>query len=326
MIDKKTEEKARLHPRNKHRERYDFDQLIGVCPELKPLVKLNKYNDASIDFSDPESVKILNRALLKLHYDIEHWDIPQNYLCPPIPGRADYLHHLADLMSRKNKGTMPTGVHIKCLDIGVGANCVYPIIGHKEYGWSFIGADIDPTALESAQNILDLNPSLKEHVDLRFQTEPEDTIDGILHENELIDITICNPPFHTSLADAKAGTLRKLNNLNPEKKKATEAILNFGGQNNELWCEGGEARFVDDMIHQSKLFAHSCFLFSTLISKQTHLKAVYSALKNARAVDIRTIVMGQGNKTSRIVVWTFLNQEQQNEWRNRRWNVMTAVD
>ncbi len=317
--EKQATDKTRLHPRNKHRERYDFDQLIAVCPELSPFVQLNKYGDASIDFAEPEAVKTLNRALLMYNYGIEYWDIPENYLCPPIPGRADYIHHIADVLARKNKGTIPTGAQINCLDIGVGANCVYPIIGHKEYGWSFIGSDIDPIAIESAKKIVDSNPFLKENIELRLQIDPEDIINGILKDDELIDLTICNPPFHNSLADAKAGTLRKLKNLNNENKKITEVKLNFGGQNNELWCEGGEARFVDDMIHQSRQFASSCFLFSTLISKQTHLKAVYAALKNARAVDIITVVMGTGNKTSRIVVWTFLNREQQNEWRNRRW-------
>ncbi|HQW01464.1 MAG TPA: RlmF-related methyltransferase, partial [Saprospiraceae bacterium] len=34
-------EKSRLHPRNRHRERYDFKQLIAVCPELAPYVTLN---------------------------------------------------------------------------------------------------------------------------------------------------------------------------------------------------------------------------------------------------------------------------------------------
>jgi 23S rRNA (adenine1618-N6)-methyltransferase len=317
--EKKASDKTRLHTRNKHRERYDFEQLKAACPDLTPFVQLNKYNDASIDFAEPEAVKMLNRALLALHYDIGYWDIPQNYLCPPIPGRADYIHHIADVLGRKNRDVIPTGSQIMCLDIGVGANCVYPIIGHKEYGWSFIGSDIDTVALESANKIVDLNPFLKENVELRLQVEPEDIINGILKDDECVDLAICNPPFHGSLAEAKAGTLRKLNNLNPENKKITEAIMNFGGQNHELWCEGGEVQFVDDMIHQSRQFSNSCFLFSTLISKQNHIKGAYSALKKVRATNIHTVEMGQGNKTSRILAWSFLNQEQQNEWRNRRW-------
>lgn len=309
--------KLRLHPRNKHRERYDFKLLIGTCPELEQFVKLNLYNDESIDFSNPEAVKILNKALLKHYYNIENWDIPQGYLCPPIPGRADYIHHTADLLRNYNYGKIPTGNKIKCLDIGVGANCVYPIIGNKEYDWSFIGTDIDPVAIENGNKIIEQNPLLKEKIELRLQNNPKDFFYGIIKKDELIDLTICNPPFHASLAETQSETLRKLSNLN--HKKTTKPILNFGGQNNELWCEGGEERFVREMIRESKKFASSCFWFSTLISKQSNLKSAYKVLEKTEAIEVKTIPMGQGNKTSRIVAWTFLTKEQQNKWRNTRW-------
>ena len=320
MLHKKKEhpkEKIKLHPRNKHRERYDFKQLIDTCPELAPFVTLNAYKDKSINFFDPEAVKILNKALLKHYYNIDHWDIPQNYLCPPIPGRADYIHHIADFLGSKNNGKIPSGITIKCLDIGVGANCVYPIIGNKEYGWSFIGTDIDPVSIGSANKIIELNPFLKAKIELRLQHNLKDIFYGIIQKNELIDFTICNPPFHASLAEAQSGTLRKLNNLN--RKKTSKPILNFGGQNNELWCEGGEERFVRDMIFQSKKFSSFCFLFSTLISKQSNLKYVYETLNRVEAVEVKTIPMGQGNKSSRIVAWTFLSEEQQKKWMSIRW-------
>ena len=320
MLQKKKEhpkEKSRLHPRNRHRARYDFKQLAEDCPELTPFVKLNIYHDESIDFSDPEAVKTLNKALLKHFYGIISWDIPPGYLCPPIPGRADYIHHMADLLGGKNFGKIPIGRQIKCVDIGVGANCVFPVIGNKEYGWSFIGSEIDPVAIESANRIITLNPSLKEQIEIRLQVQPNDIFFGIIQKEELVDLCVCNPPFHASLAEAQSGTLRKLNNLNPGK--ITEPILNFGGQNNELWCKGGEERFVRDMIRQSKFFASSCFWFSSLVSKQSHLRSIYEALKQAGAVEVKTIPTGQGNKSGRIVAWTFLNQEQQGEWRQTRW-------
>ena len=321
MPDKKKEhpkEKTQLHPRNKHRERYDFKQLIVSCPALAPYIKLNDFNDESIDFFNPEAVKMLNKALLKHFYGIDNWDIPPHYLCPPIPGRADYIHHIADVLASSNEGKIPISQRIKCLDIGVGANIVYPIIGHQEYGWSFIGADIDPVALASAHKIIESNPILKGHIELRLQANPKDIFKGIIQKDERIDVSICNPPFHASLAEAQAGTIRKLNNLKPHKK-TIQPVLNFGGQNNELWCEGGEERFVRNMIQQSQQFATSCFWFSTLISKQTTLKSVYEALKNVAAVEVKTLPMGQGNKVSRLVAWTFLTAEQQKIWRAERW-------
>jgi len=95
--------------------------------------------------------------------------------------------------------------------------------------------------------------------------------------------------------------------------------LNFGGQNNELWCKGGEQKFVLNMIRESRKFSSHCYWFSTLISKQTTLKNALKALKNENAAEVVTLPMGQGNKTSRVVAWTFMNKEQQQDWIKSRW-------
>ncbi len=312
-------EKENIHPRSKHRERYDFKELIGSHQELAPFVKMNKYNDESIDFFNPDAVKSLNTALLKHYYGIEHWNIPKGYLSPPIPGRADYIHHMADLIRNNNYGKIPVGNQIKCLDIGVGASCIYPIIGTKEYDWSFLGTDIDHLAIESANNIVELNPPLKDKIEIKLQDNPKDIFYGIIQKenNELFDITICNPPFHASLEESQSATLRKLSNL--KHKKVTTPVLNFGGQSNELWCEGGEKRFIGRMIRESKKFANTCFWFSTLISKQSNLKNANEILKSVDAIEVKTIPMGQGNKTSRIVAWTFLSAKDQKNWKDTRW-------
>lgn len=320
MRQKKKEqpnEKPKLHPRNKNRERYNFKELIAACPQLEPFVKPNSYNNESIDFADPRAVITLNKAILHHHYGIANWKIPENYLCPPIPGRADYIHHLADFLCRNNYGKIPTGKKIKCLDIGVGASCIYPIIGNTEYGWSFVGSDIDPEAVESAEKIRTANPSLSENVEIVLQKNPKDYFYGVIRKDEFIDFSICNPPFHASEKDALEGTMRKLNNLNLNTEDGP--VLNFGGKQNELWCDGGEEKFVRNMILQSKKFANSCFMFSTLISKESNLKSVYKTLEKAEVFGFETIPMGQGNKTSRIVAWTFLNTEEQNKWKNSRW-------
>ncbi|MDZ7646747.1 MAG: RlmF-related methyltransferase [Cytophagales bacterium] len=147
---------------------------------------------------------------------------------PPVPGRADHLHHLADLLISCNTDIIPVGITIRCLDIGVGANCIYPILGNKEYGWSFVGSDIDPAAIRSAHKIIQENVSLNGKVKLRLQQQPKDIFKGIIKTEEHFDLTICNPPLHASLQEAQSGTLRKLNNLNA--KRITKPTLNFGGK------------------------------------------------------------------------------------------------
>ena len=305
--------KSSLHPRNKNRGRYDFRQLIAVCPELTAFVRRNDYGDESIDFADPFAVKALNKALLISNYGLTYWDIPDGYLCPPIPGRADYIHHMADLLGRANGGQIPISSSITCLDVGTGANAIYPIVGTMEYGWTFVGSDIDELALESARAIILQNSELTGKISLRRQPNPNDMFRGIIQAGERFDLTVCNPPFHASQAEAESGTMRKLRNLN--KSAVEKSQLNFGGRHHELWCEGGEVAFVQKMIQQSRQFATSCFWFSTLISKQEKLKGVYQALRQVEAIEVETIPMGQGNKTSRIVAWTFLTDAEQEEWK-----------
>ncbi len=312
-------EKSDLHHRNKHRSRYDFKQLSISCPELKAFVSINKYGNESIDFSNPDAVKTLNRALLNYFYAIKNWDIPANYLCPPIPGRADYIHYMADLLSASNKGVLPNGKSIKVLDIGIGANCVYPIIGNHEYGWNFVGSDIDVVAINAAKKIIRLNAPLEGKIECRLQPSSSDIFKGIIEQNEAFDLSICNPPFHSSLAEANDGTERKWKNLGI--KKIAKTALNFGGQNTELWCEGGEETFIHKMIEQSALLPTKCFWYSSLISKSSNLPIVYNALSKVKALDVKTINMAQGQKISRIVAWTFLNEQQQVEWRTKRWKM-----
>jgi len=311
-------EKNSLHERNLHRERYDFKQLIHDLPELSRFVSINPYGDESIDFANPDAVKMLNKALLKHFYGVSYWDIPANYLCPPIPGRADYIHYLADLLSTVNSGKFLVGKSVSVLDIGTGANCVYPIIGHREYGWSFVGSDIDPVSINSALKIVDNNPSLQGAIECRLQTSSKHIFQGIIQPDERFDVTMCNPPFHASASEAQAGTRRKITNLG--LKKNGNPMLNFGGQNAELWCEGGEEDFVKRMISESVKFQDQCLWFTSLISKKTTLPGVYAALRNVKALDIKTVEMSQGQKISRFLAWTFLNKQQQSEWKKLRFD------
>ncbi|MNQ33234.1 Ribosomal RNA large subunit methyltransferase F [compost metagenome] len=311
--------KGQLHPRNRHQGRYDFPALIKASPELAAFVIINPYGKESIDFANPAAVKVFNRALLKQFYGIEHWDIPPDYLCPPIPGRADYLHYLADLLASGNGGEIPRGARVRALDIGVGANCIYPLLGNREYGWQFLGADIAASAIAAAKTIVQANPGLAGAIELRRQQNPVHIFQGLLQGDERFDLTLCNPPFHASAEEASSGSKRKWRNLGKLDPKRKLPLLNFGGQAAELWCQGGEAAFVARLIRESAQHARQVFWFSSLISKASNLPGVYSALKQAGALDVRTVEMAQGQKQSRFVAWTFLTPQQRQDWRQERW-------
>lgn len=305
------------HPRNRHQGRYDFAALSAASPALSAFVVTTPRGEASIDFSDPAAVRALNRALLKSQYGIAHWDLPDGYLCPPIPGRADYLHGLADLLAESNDGNVPHGATVRALDVGTGANLIYPLLGHREYGWRFVGSDIDAKALRAAQAIIDAN-GLRKAIELRQQPDATRIFDGLLHEDDMFDITLCNPPFHASAEDAARGSERKWRNLGKGKATRGGARLNFGGQATELWCPGGEAAFVRRMISESTRFASHVYWFSTLVAKSEHLADVRKQLKQVDAKDVREIAMAQGQKQSRFVAWTFLDAAQREAWRTTR--------
>lgn len=295
--------KLEMHVNNKHRQRYVFKELLESYPDLKEYVIINKYGDESIDFANPKSVLALNKALLFKYYNIRYYDIPEGYLCPPVPGRADYIHHVAELLGEANYGVVPMGAKVKCVDIGTGSNCIYPIIGAHEYGWSFVATDIDEVAIESAKKIVENNPGLRSKVEIKLQPNHRDIFKGVIDKREYYDVCICNPPFNASREESIENSLRKERNL---KGKEIEApTRNFGGQSNELWCFGGEKVFVKDMIFESRRFSKTFKWFTTLISKKSNLEYFEGILKTVNAKEVKIIPMAQGNKISRIIAWRF---------------------
>jgi 23S rRNA (adenine1618-N6)-methyltransferase len=295
--------KTKLHPRNQHSEGYDFVRLVADTPELNAFTISNPNGHATIDFQNVLAVRMLNRALLKTHYGADFWNLPPGYLCPPIPGRVDYIHYLADLLAGSKKHGIPRGRDIKALDIGTGASLVYPITGQSEYGWHFTGTDIDATALKSARKICELN---KLDITLRQQDSPENIFRGVIRSNDAFHVSMCNPPFHASKEQAIKGTQRKWAGLG--KGRSTQ--LNFGGQNAELWCQGGEIKFIARMIEQSAEFADQCLWFTSLVSKKDNLQPIHRILRKASVTDYKVVEMAQGQKTSRFIAWTFMKKRQ----------------
>lgn len=308
--------KPTLHPRNRHQGRYNFPELIKSSPELGQFMITNPHGKPSIDFANPDAVRAFNRALLKAQYGIQHWDIPADYLCPPIPGRADYIHVVADLLADDNNGEIPRGAQVRALDIGVGANCIYPLLGHSDYRWRFLGSDIDATALAAAKAIVQAN-GLDKAISLRQQSNRKHILLGLLKDDERYDLTLCNPPFHASREEATRGSQRKWRALGKADPKRKLPVLNFGGQNNELWCEGGEIRFVSQLVAESVSLGQQVLWFTTLVSKASNLPGIQAALKKAGVQDLRIVEMGQGQKQSRMVAWTF----QDANARQARWAV-----
>jgi 23S rRNA (adenine1618-N6)-methyltransferase len=281
-----------MHPKNKHKDNYNLDELCSVYSPLAEFVFINKHQTKTIDFANAKAVKALNTALLKKHYQIKYWEFSDNNLCPPIPSRADYIHYLAELIPQNNN-------KITVLDIGTGATCIYPLLGNTIYKWNFIATDIDKNSIVNAKKIIKQN-NLENKILFRLQKNKDNILKGIINPNDYFTISMCNPPFYKSEEDALKATNRKLKNLNLDTKER-----NFSGKANELWYKGGEKAFLHNYLYESSCYKKQFDWFSSLVSKKELIKDIKRSLKKLGATEIKVINMEQGNKISRIIAWRF---------------------
>jgi len=298
---------SELHQSNKHKKGYDFKELCEAFPTLKAFVFVNTYGTETIDFANQKAVKSLNTALLFKYYKVKFWEFPDDNLCPPIPGRVDYIHYLADLLNASG-----ISENAKVLDIGTGANCIYPLLGNAEYGWQFVGTDIDAKSLEYAGLIVKEN-ELDQSIKLMKQAHSTQVLKGILDTDDKFSASMCNPPFYGSQEEAMMANTRKLTGLGNENDSN---LRNFGGKQQELWYKGGEKAFIHTYLYESSMFKTQCFWYSTLVSKKENVEGMCDSLKKLKATDIKIIPMHQGNKVTRIVVWTFLTDQEQKDWKS----------
>ncbi len=295
-----------MHKLNPHNQSYDMKALAAVQPELEPFIITGQNGQLTLDFSDALAIKALNKAILKKDYKIDFWDLPEGYLCPPIPGRVDYLYHLKDIIHN------PSDHAVSALDIGAGANLIYPIVGARAFNWRFVATDIDSIAVNCAKQLVKVNKGLDKQIKVRLQTDENSIFNNIIHSQEYFDVSLCNPPFHSSAQEAAQGNQRKNRNLNFNKSKRGSTLkankndqLNFAGTNKELWCEGGELAFIKKMIDQSVSVREQVGLFTCLVSRKDHLPPLYKALKAVGAARVETVDMAQGSKVSRFIAWSF---------------------
>lgn len=294
-----------MHPNNRYTTPHDFTDLAKHVPALADFFVTTPDGRTSLDFTSPEAVRSLNKALLLRDYGLKHWDIPQGSLCPGVPGRLDYVHAINDLLkdnearpqdAKKGKQHRTFG-----LDIGTGASLIYPILGLKEYGWRMVGTDVDATSLKVATAIARFNPELKDGVIVRKQPDQGAIFRNVILPGEYFDFTMCNPPFFDSAAAVAAAAQLKWQKLGVETDNSP--TLNFGGRANELWTEGGEPAFLRRMIRESREFSAQVGWFTTLVSKKGYLKIAGTEFGRYRITETKVIGIGRGGKLRRVVCW-----------------------
>ena len=290
-----------MHLQNPYGERYDLQRLAKHYPTLQANIVLNPSGEETIDFSSSSAVYALNKAMLLADFKLDDYHLPTGYLIPPIPGRLDYLLHVRDFLSEKL--SLNVDSELRGLDIGTGANGIYCILGAQHFNWTMVGTESDAKGIEIAKTNMLHTRGLLDKVELRHQGDKSYLFKNMIQSDERFDFTICNPPFHSSREEALKGSLRKLKNLGGATDKQ-EFSLNFEGQANELWCNGGEALFIKRLIKESVLFKNQVKVFTSLVAKEDNLPKIQKQLKKAKA-NYHIIPMAQGNKKSRIIAWWF---------------------
>lgn len=317
-----------------------MDRLIAAYPSLEPHIirtRLGEPCRPTINYFNPESVRALNTALLVADYNVNpqyNEILPHGALSPPVPGRADYVHYIADVLKQSwPDDVIPTGVNVVGMDIGTGASAIYPTIATAVYGWKMIASEINSASIESAKLIAHANDSA-DLIDVRHQQSKKSIFYGVLQRGEKIDFAMCNPPFYSSIEAFQKENARKLAGLAKGGSSLKEQSIaggsnNFGGTDSELWCEGGEVAFVKRMINESKQYADKCLWFSSLVSRKDNIKRIEGSLFNMgknkggkqriQVKEVRRIAMGAGHKSSTILIWTYFDEQRRTDWARMRW-------
>lgn len=201
--------KPAIHPRNKYADQVpDFTALSSAFPDLAQHVKHSAQGTANIDFRSPAACKALTKALLKHDFNIT-WDVPDKHLVPPIANRSNYIHWLEDLLQLSPPSGSET---ITGMDIGCGANCIYPLLGAALNGWQFVGTDITDIACEWARKNVNANPHLEHLIEIRKTGASNQPLDAAnLKQVSLISVhALHDSPLVCSAVNALQQGLQRL--------------------------------------------------------------------------------------------------------------------
>ncbi|KAJ3693961.1 hypothetical protein LUZ60_009441 [Juncus effusus] len=288
-----------MHSRNRYKDSPpDFSLLASLYPSFLPYLIFPSGPDRpTIDFADFSATRELTRVLL-LHDHGVNWWIPDGQLCPTIPNRSNYIHWIEDLLASDlipSINTDDSNKLVRGFDIGTGANCIYPLLGASLLGWSFVGSDITPVALEWAKKNVENNPHISHLIEIRAASKSEPSDDdsvlvGVVKEGERFDFCMCNPPFFESLADA---------GLNPKTA--------CGGTREEMVCDGGEREFVGRIVEDSICLKDSFRWFTSMVGRKANLKFLISKIREKGATIVKTTEFVQGHTARWGLAWSFFS-------------------
>ena len=271
----------------------DFLTLIKEFPELKKyILKQNEDNEAEFqfDWSNNELSLLMDKSILNYYFDIKYYDIPKGFLIPPIPSRINYINLINSIITK-----LINDIDIKNIigiDIGTGANIIYPILGYSIYKWKFICTEINKEAYNNAKLILQKN-NLENNINIIKQNNKDNIFISILNRENKYIFSMCNPPYYNYENEIKL----------EDKKRDNE--YNF----DEIYYKNGEYGFFQRYFEESICYKNNVFLYTILIGKKINAENIYDKLSSYS--DIIKIYNMQkiltGNNVRYIIYWSFFN-------------------
>jgi 23S rRNA A1618 N6-methylase RlmF len=289
---------ARMHPRNPYSSPINIALLARQFPDLCDHVISRSSNGHVVyDWHAPGATYAVTRALLKRDFDLE-WQQPLQHLCPPVPGRMNYLLWVQDLALQDGAAA---AADVCVADIGTGASAIFPLMGARRFGWSFVALDSNEDALSHARANVERN-GLQQLIAVQHVAGDSSIIDAInAHPN--ITHTMCNPPFF-SASSSSAWRQRA-----PAARAGGRGAMSAcAAVEPELFTQGGEVAFMRKIIEESAASPCSRRVkwFTCMVGIKADLAALKSACYSAGATQLRCTTFYQGQTLRWGLAWTFL--------------------
>lgn len=122
----------------------------------------------------------LTRALLRADWGLT-WEGPRDRLVPPVPNRLNYILWIEDLVASRAAmlRAPPLPGPVLGVDVGTGASCIFPLLGHAACGWNFAATEVDADSLVWATRNVAAN-ALSECVTLSLVSPEGDVLGSVV--------------------------------------------------------------------------------------------------------------------------------------------------
>lgn len=274
----------------------DFKALASKDEDFQ---KVWQRSSGHVDFQDPDTVRALSKAILKVDFGLE-LDVPDDRLCPPIPNRWNYVYWIQRLIDSTSPGYSnrydPTR-KVVGLDIGVGASAIYTMLClQTRDSWTMCATDIDKKSFDYAVRNLTINNLVTRTKML--QTVNSNPLIPLQHLGvDKLDFTICNPPFFTDENEMRSS-------LKGEGKSWKPNAICTGAPV-EMVYPGGDLGFVYNIVLESLKLRDKVTWYSSMLGKMSSTKEIIVLLKDHGITNWAVGSIEVGATKRWIVAWSF---------------------